>query len=528
MKRRTFLAGAGAASAAALATPAIVGAATAKLLKFVPQTDVTILDPIWTTAYVTRNHGFMIFDTLYGIDNSYTAQPQMVSGHRVEQDGRQWDLTLRDGLLWHDGEKVLARDCVASIKRWGARDPFGQTLIAYTDELSAPDDKTIRFRLKKPFALLPDALGKPGSNFCAMMPERLASTDPFKPVTEMVGSGPFKWNAQERVGGSLAVYERNPAYKARENGTPEWTAGPKIAYFDRVEWHRVPDDSTAANAMVLGEFDWWEDPNSDSLALLQRSPDIKTKIIDPTGSLGGMRMNQLWPPFDNPEIRRALLPAIDQQEYMIAANGTDPHLWRVPAGVFCPGLPMASAAGLSVFEGKRDFSAVAKAVKAAGYSGEKVVLLVPAAGVLKQQCDVAADMLKKIGMNVDYQAMDWGTLVQRRAQQKSPQQGGWNMFITVWSGLDQSNPVGHVFLRGNGKQAMFGWPDAPKIEALRQQWIDAPDLAAQQKIAVDLQLQAFTDVPYIPLGQYFQATAYRKNIAGILNGFVKFWNVRKT
>ena len=527
MQRRAFLA-AGAASAVALAAPSIVRAATSKLLKFVPQSDVTILDPIWTTAYVTRNHGFMIFDTLYGIDGTYTARPQMVAGHTTSADNKQWDLTLRDGLLWHDGQKVLARDCVASIKRWGARDPFGQTLIAYTDELSAPDDKTIRFRLKKSFALLPDALGKPGSNFCAMMPERLASTDPFKPVTEMVGSGPFKWVANERVVGSLAVYERNTAYKPREGKLEQWTAGPKIAHFDRVEWHVIPDESTKANALISGEVDWWENPTSDMLSLLDRNAAIKTVVTDPTGTMACMRMNQLWPPFDNPKIRQALLKVIDQKDFMIAANGTDAKLWHVPSGFFCPELPMGSTTGLSVFEGKRDYAAAAKALKDAGYKGEKVVLMAPTdQAILKAECDVAAEMLKKVGMNVDYQAMDWGTVVQRRAQEKSPAEGGWNMFITGWSGLDQSNPIGHVFLRGNGKQGMMGWPTAPKIEALRQEWIDAPNLAAQKKLAVEIQTQALQDLPYIPIGQYLAPTAYRKDIAGIPNGFVIFWNVHK-
>lgn len=238
MRRRTFLAGT-AAAAASLAAPHVSRGADQRVLKFIPQADPTIIDPIWTTAYVSRNHGFMIFDTLYGIDNAYKAQPQMVAGHVMEDDGKRWTLTLRDGLAWHDGDKVLARDCVASIQRWGKRDAFGQTLLGYTDELSATDDKTIVFRLKKQFSLLPDALGKPGSNMCAMMPERLAKTDAFKPLTEMVGSGPFKWNDKERIVGSLAVYERNAAYQPRQGGTPEWTSGPKVVNFDRVEWHVI-------------------------------------------------------------------------------------------------------------------------------------------------------------------------------------------------------------------------------------------------------------------------------------------------
>ncbi len=528
MKRRTFITGSAAALAAPLAAPRIARAENRRVLKFIPQSDVTILDPIWTTAYVTRNHGFMIFDTLYGIDSAYRMQPQMVSGHNVENDGKMWKLTLRDELAWHDGTKVLARDCVASIERWGKRDPYGQTLMAYTDELSASGDKTIVFRLKKPFGLLPDALGKPGSSMCAMMPERLARTDPYTQVTEMVGSGPFKWNAKERVVGSLAVYERNAAYRPREGGTPQWTSGPKIANFDRVEWHVIPDDSTKASALQSGEMDWWENPTNDLLPLLQASVDIKTEVIDPTGLMACMRLNELYPPFDNPVIRRALLKAVNQTDFMIAVAGDDPKMRHVPAGIFCPASPIATDAGLDVFTGKRDYAAVRREIEAAGYKGEKVVLMAPTDfPILKAEADVCADMLKKAGFNVDYQAMDWGTLVQRRAKQDPPDEGGWNLFNTFWAGLDQFNPVGHAFLRGNGKQALFGWPTAPKIEQLRQQWIDAPNLAAQKRIAVELQRQALIDVPYVPLGQSFWATAYRKDITGILNGFVMFWNVRR-
>jgi peptide/nickel transport system substrate-binding protein len=522
MKRRCFLAGA----AAVLAAPRISRGAEARVLKFIPQADPTILDPIWTTAYVTRNHGFMIFDTLYGIDNAYRSQPQMVAGHVVDNDGKTWKLTLRDGLMWHDGEKVLARDCAASIERWGTRDPFGQTLQAYTDELSAPDDKTIQFRLKRPFALLPNALGKAGSNMPAMMPERLAKTDPFKPIPEMVGSGPFKWNAKERVVGSLAVYERFAGYKPRESGTPEWTSGPKIVNFDRVEWHVIKDPSTSAAAMQSQEMDWWENPTNDMLPLLASTI---ARITDPTGQIACMRMNQLWPPFDNAAIRRAMLKGIDQKEFMEAVAGDDPKMWHVPTGIFCPGLPMASDAGLKVFEGPRDYAAVKKEIASAGYNGERVVLLAPTDfPILKAEADVAADQLKKMGFNVDYQAMDWGTLVQRRAKMDSPDKGGWSVFNTFWSGLDQSNPVGHVFLRGNGKAAMMGWPTAPKIEALRTEWIEAPDVEAQKKIAVEIQLQALQDVPYIPTGQNFYETSYQKDITGVLNGFVIFWNVRRT
>ncbi len=526
MRRRTFLA----ASAASLALPSIARAQGSRVLKFIPQSDVTVLDPIWTTAYVTRNHGFMIFDTLYGIDNNYSAQPQMVEGHTVENDGKLWKLTLRDGLKWHDGEKVLARDCVASIQRWGKRDAFGQTLLAYTDELSAPDDKTIQFRLKSPFALLPDALGKPGSNFCAMMPERLAKTDAFTQLKpdQMIGSGPFKFKADERVVGSQVVYVRNADYVPRASGTPEWTSGPKVVNFDRVEWHVIPDASTSAGAMQAGEMDWWENPTIDILPLLQRAK-LTVKTTDTTGLMACMRLNEVVPPFDNPAIRRALLKAVNQTDFMEGVSGTDPAMRHVPSGIFCPGTPMASDVGLDVFTGPRDYAGAKKELEAAGYKGEKVVLLAPTDfPILKAEADVGADMMQKMGLNVDYQAMDWGTVVQRRAKQDPVEKGGWSVFHTFWSGLDQINPVGHVFLRGNGlASGAPGWPTAPKLEELRTQWIQAPDLAAQKSIAVEIQKQALIDLPYVPLGQTFSPTCFAQDISGVLNGFVIFWNVKK-
>jgi peptide/nickel transport system substrate-binding protein len=528
MKRRAFLQAAGAGAAAALAAPRIARADEGRVLKFIPQSDVTVLDPVWTTAYVTRNHGYMIFDTLYGTDGDLTPSPQMVAGDTVEDDGRRVTLRLRDGLEWHDGEPVLARDCVASIQRWAKRDTFGQTLMAVTDEISAPGDNTIMFRLKKPFPLLQAALGKSPTNFCAMMPERLAMTDPFKQVTEMVGSGPYKFVAGERVPGHLLVYERFADYRPRQSGGSDWTAGPKVAHFDRVEWHVIQDPATAAAALESNEVDWWENPTNDLLPLLRRNGHIRVQVQDPTGLMGCMRLNHLTAPFDNPGVRRALLKAISQEDFTLAVAGDDPKMSHVPTGLFCPNTPMATEAGLEVFTGTRDYDAVKKEMAAAGYKGEKVVLLAPSdIQSAKMLADISNDVMRKIGLNVDYQAMDWATLVQRRAKKDPVERGGWSVFHTSWSGIDQANPVGHVFLRGNGEAATVGWPSSPRIEELRTQWLQAPDLAAQKKIAEAIQLQAFQDVPYIPLGQYFIPTAYRADLTGMLDGSPVFWNLRR-
>ena len=362
-----------------------------------------------------------------------------------------------------------------------------------------------------------------------MMPERLASTDAFKQLTEMVGSGPYKWNAKERVAGSLPFTIVSTAISRAESGTPEWTAGPKIAHFDRVEWHVIPDPGTAAAAMQTGRWIGGKIPTNDMLPLLRRQTNRVKAIQDPTGLIGLHAAQSALAAVRQSGDPARLLKAHRSNRLLIAVAGDDPTMWHVPTGFFCPGLPMASDAGLEVFTGKRDYDAVKKEIAAAGYKGEKIVILAPTDfPILKAEADVCADMLKKIGLNVDYQAMDWGTVVQRRAKKDPPDKGGWSVFNTFWSGLDQSNPVGHVFLRGNGKAGTMGWPTAPKIEELRTDWIDAPDEAAQKKIAQQIQLQAFQDVPYVPLGQNFYMTSYQKDISGVLDGFVIFWNVKRT
>src|SRR4051812_1720343 len=277
MDRRSFLLGTAGAAALPMGAPALAQPAGSRMLRFIPQAELAVIDPILTTAYVTRHHGFLIYDTLYGIDAQFKPQPQMAEGHVVEEDGRRVTITLRQGLKFHDGSPVLARDAVASIKRWWQRDAMGQALAAATDELAATDDRTLTFRLKKPFALLFDALAKPGSPVCFIMPERIAHTDANTANKENVGSGPFRFKADERVPGSLLVYERNADYVPREGGKAEWTSGPKVANFDRVEWRVIPDASTAAGALQSGEMDWYEQPTADLLPLLKCSRNIKVE-----------------------------------------------------------------------------------------------------------------------------------------------------------------------------------------------------------------------------------------------------------
>jgi peptide/nickel transport system substrate-binding protein len=525
MDRRRFL-HVSTAGLAAMAAPRLALGADQKVLKFVPHADLAVIDPTWNNAYVTRNHGYMVFDTLFGQDGNYQPQPQMLEGFSVEDDGKRWVLKLREGLKFHDGTPVLARDCVASLNRWGKRDDFGKSLFAATDELSARDDRTIVFRLKRPYPLLPMALGKTGLIMAAMMPERIANSDPDKPITELVGSGPYRFKADERVAGDRVVYERFAGYVPR-GGAPEGTAGGKVAMFDRVEWKIISDASTAGAALRTGEVHWWELPGADMVPLMRKTRNVKVEVLDPSGYVAALRINHLHAPTANPAVRRAMIRAISQRDVVMAMAGTDPSLWRDNVGFFCPGTSLANDAGLDAVSSPRNPDAVKRALAEAGYGGEKIVLLVPEdlqINALPSQ--VVADNLQKAGFNVDYVSTDWGTLVQRRIKKEPPAQGGWGAYVVLNSGTDMLTPAVHASLRGNGV-ALNGWCESPAIEKERDAWMAAPDAAGQLAAARRLQEQAFTDVPYIPLGQVAQLTAFRDDLSGMVKGMPVFWNIKR-
>ena len=522
MFRRHLLQGA----TAALALPAIARAQTATTLKFIPYADLALLDPA-VSAFVTRNHVMMVYDTLFALDEAGNPQPQMLAGHTVEEDGKTWTLTLRDGLLFHDGTPVLARDAVASIKRWGTLDAFGQALLAATDELSAPDDKTIQFRLKRRFDLLPAALAHPTNTMAAIMPERLAQTPATTRLTEIIGSGPFRYLADQRVPGSRNVYAKFDRYIPRPQGEPSFCAGPRTVHFDRVEWQTTPDPATQVAALQSGEVDWVEQPLMDLVGSLKQTRGITVEVAETRGLLGFLRFNQLFPPFDNPAIRRAVLKAVNQTEFMQAVVGSNGS-FDDKCGVFGAHSALSNDAGMAVLTGPHDPAAIKQELAAAGYNGERVVYLavndVPRINAI---AEVGADMLRRVGMNVDEVAADWGTVVQRSVSRQPLEKGGWSMFASFTGGIDASNPANNNLLRGNGPGAYNGWPVAPKLEALRDQWLSVSDPAQQRSLAEQIQLQAWQDVPFLPLGSYDQPTAYRSNLTGMLKGLILFTNVRR-
>ncbi|GGC47014.1 ABC transporter substrate-binding protein [Siccirubricoccus deserti] len=522
LRRRHLLAG---GAVLGLARPALGQAP--KVLTHVPQASLGSLDPVWTTAVVTRNVATMLFETLYGRDESLDPKPLMLEGHQVADNARHWTMRLREGLVFHDGEKVLARDCVASLRRWMVRDPIGQTIAARLDSLEAPDDRTLVWRLNKPFASLPYALAKTQPS-PVIMPARLAATDPYRQVSEIVGSGPFRWVAEEYLPGNRAVFAKSDRYRPRDEPASHCAGGHRVLV-DRVEWQFIPDAATAANALINGEVDWIDQPLPDLLPRLRRARGVTVGVIDSYGTFGAIRPNHLHGPTANAGVRRALMAAIDQVEVMTAAMGEDRSLFRAPVGFFLPGTPAANDAGMEVVRQRPGKDRVKAMLAEAGYAGERIVCMHPTdQSFYDAFTSVCVAAWREVGVNVDDQSMDWGTVVQRRTSREPLDKGGWSVFPSGFPAAEYRDPVFATNLRGNGKDAWFGWPEDPEIEAMRDAWMGSTDEQEMRRLDQAIQRRAFQQVPFIPLGQYLPPAAWRSNLRGMLKGPVPvFWNIEK-
>src|SRR3989440_2950197 len=533
MDRRTVLKGlAGVGSLAAtggLSMPALSQGAAARTLRFVPQANLANFDPIWGTQYVVRNAAALVWDTLYGLDATLQPQRQMVESEEVSDDGLVWTFRLRPGLKFHDGEPVLSKDVVASLTRWSARDPMGLMLKAIQNELTAVDDKTFKWSLKAPYPKMLLALGKNNSPCSFIMPERLAQTDPFKQIGDYVGSGPMKFVKGEWVPGAKAVFEKFADYVPRQEKA-SWLAGGKRMLVDRVEWVVMPDPATASAALQNGEVDWWENPITDLVPLLKKNRNVSVDIADPLGNIGSVRMNHLHPPFNDVRARRAVLMALDQEEYMRALVGDDNSLWKPLPGYFTPDTPLYNEEGGDILKGKRDLPAAKKLLAESSYKGEPVTCVVAQdQPITKAQGDVTAELLKRLGMNVDFVATDWGTVGQRRALKSPPGQGGWGMFHTWHAGADCVNPAVYIAIRATGDGAWFGWPNVPSVEMEVNAWFEAKNLEEEKAAVKRLNKAALDNVVYAPTGFFLAYQAWRKNVSGIAKGPLPFfWDVAKT
>src|SRR5437773_9371761 len=513
-------------SAAALLALSCGAARAETTLKAVMHSDVKIVDPIWTTAYITRNHGYMVYDTLFAMDEKGEIKPQMVDKYDVSADKLTYTFALRDGLLWHDGAPVTAEDCVASIKRWAAKDSLGQKVMGFVDAVTVGDAKTFTVKLKEQTGLLVFALGKPSSNVPFMMPKRVADTDPNTQISDFTGSGPFVFKTDEWKAGDKAVYVKFDKYKPRSEA-PSGLAGGKIVKVDRVEWKWIPDHQTAMNALIAGEVDYLEAPPHDLLPIAKADPNVKLVDVNPLGNQFTFRFNTLHKPFDNAKVRQAVFYAFNQEDFLKAVVG-DPAYYKVCKAFFPCGSPLSSPKGL---EGllESNFEKSRALLKEASYDGTAIVLMHSTdLAVLANLAPVAKSLLEKGGFKVDMVSMDWQTLVARRAKKDPPTAGGWHAFLTSWVAADILNPVMMGFMNAGCDKAMFGWPCDKEIESLRDQFAKETNLAKQKQIAENVQVRITQYPTHAPLGQWYGPAAMRKTVDGTLEAPVTiFWNVEK-
>ncbi len=524
MRRRSLLA----ASAVSLAMPSIGRAQASRVLRFVPQANLSSMDAIAGTQYVVRNASLLVWDTLFGIDADLVPHPQMVEAFENTDNGLTWTFKLRAGQKFHDGEPVLAKDVVASLNRWMVRDTMGQRIKSVLQEMVAADDRTVRLRLSAPFPKMLFALGKNNAPVAEIMPERIAKTDPFTLIAEYVGSGPMKFKRDEWNPGSRAVFELNRDYQPRSE-TASWLAGGKRMNFDRIEWLILPDDATKAAALQNNEIDWWENPVPDLVPLLKKARGVTVDIADPLGNIGSFRMNHLHPPFNDVRVRRAVMMALSQEDYMRAVVGDDTALWKTLPSFFTPGTPAYTEAGGDLLKGPRRIEDAKKLLAEAGYDGTPVVLCVATdVQITKAQGDITADLLKKIGMKVDYQALDWGTVGARRAKKDPPSAGGWNIFHTWHAGADCINPAPYTAFDAGGDKAWFGWPKSDAVQEGISAWYNAPDATAEKTAMDNVNRAAMEFVTYLPTGFFLGYQAWRNSVSGIAKApFPVFWDVKK-
>lgn len=515
-------------AAVALVLSIIPGLTVAQgtVLKVIPYADLKVVDPIWTTSTITTHHSYMIYDTLVAMDENFNVQPQMLEKWDISDDGMTYTFTLRDGLRFHDGAAVTSKDCIASIKRWGSRDVAGQMLMSRTDSLQAVNDKSFTLKLKEPFGQVLEAMGKLAANILFIMPERIANTDSSEQIKEFVGSGPFKFVESEWVPGSKAVYVKNEDYVPRSE-PPSMLAGGKVVKVDRVEWYYVPNKSTAMAALNAGEFDFYEAPSIDLLPMVQKNPGIKVEVLNPVGLQVAMRPNSKIPPFNNEKARQALQYLVDQTEYMTAMVG-NPEYWHTCDSLFWCGTPVATNAGGGERLLTKDLEKAKALMKESGYAGERVVLMDPTDHPSHAAALVTASNLRKIGVKVDVQAMDWATLTQRRASKKPQDDGGWNIFHTRFNGASSSNPITHIGINTNCDKAWFGWPCDDAAEALKAKWVNEADPTRKKEIIEEYHARLMQVAPFTPVGLYAIPSAYSTKLKGVLRTpTMVLWNISK-
>ena len=496
-------------------------------IRFVPETEPTLLDPVTSVLAVTQQHGYMIYDQLFGMDANGVPQPQMVESDTLDAAGRVHLLVLRPGLKFHDGTPVRAADAAASIARWAQRDVVGTKLREMGLKLEVIDDRTFTVATDKPTPLVLLGLAKSASPALFVMREQDAKAEPTKPVTSRIGSGPFRFVESEYRPGDRLVYERNPDYVPRPE-PPSGFAGGKRVSVDRVEFRIMPDPATASAALRAGEVDIYDAPPLDLLPLLRKQSGIEVRPLDRGGIMGVLRPNQAHAPFNDPRARQALLAATDQSEFMPAVGGTEPGGWRECLSFFGCGTAHPAENGMQAYR-HPDLTKARALLAASGYKNEPILVMNPTDNpIVGPLTEIAVQRLRAAGFNVQSLPIDFATMMQRRSSMAPVADGGWDIFLTWSYDFDIRLPPTNFLLSGSCKSAWFGWPCDPAMETLRDQWASELDDTKRRAIYEQIQSHAAESVPYVPLGEFLKHVAFRKTLTGLVDvPITVFWNVTK-
>jgi peptide/nickel transport system substrate-binding protein len=517
LTRRGFMA---VGAAVPLAAPCIAraqgaGSGTATV---VLESEVVILDPHATTAAITRSFGYHIFDTLFSMDSKGDIHPQMAEGHEVSADGLSWRFTLRDGLKWHDGTPVTAQDCVASLRRWGARDSLGRMLLRAIAAMEAKDARSFTIALQRPFPLMLEVLGKPNAPVPFMMPERILRAAGEGRISEIIGSGPFAFRADQWRTGDRMLLVRNPHYVPRREA-PDFLSGGKEVRLAELVLKTMPDDGTAATALLAGEVDYMQYLPFDRIPQLERNRDLRLIALGGIHMFqGNFRLNHASGPFADPAVRKVLWQLVDQPEILQAIGIPEKFAVRNCDSFWMCGSPMETSAGA---EAARFSIEGAKAELArTSYRGEPVVMLEVSGSISQTAGQVLAQNMKKAGFTVEEQTMDWGTVLARRARRE-----GWSLFPVYSNGVDMVSPLNHFYI-GNNCLDYPGWSCDAAISDMLAEFLRAPDAAARKRIAERIQVAAYELVPNVMWGQFARPAGYRARLRNMIeSSFPMFWQV---
>ncbi|GLR45886.1 peptide ABC transporter substrate-binding protein [Mesorhizobium amorphae] len=487
--------------------------------------DLTVYDPILSTADITSMHGLAIYDTLFALDSKRMPQPQMVANWKVSEDKKTYAFELRDGLGFHDGTPVTAADCVSSIRRWGHVDAGGKLIMERASDIAKTGEKTFTIALKEPLGILLDSLVE--GLYLPIMRKKDADRSATEQVTSNIGSGPFKFNEALAKPGASFTYDRNENYVPRKEA-PDGFAGGKVVKVDRAVWQVISDQQTSLAALQVGETDFVWSPPADLYPVIDSDPNLELHVLSKQGTTNCLRMNFLQPPFDNVKARQAMLHLIDQEAFLRVMY-PDPRFTQTVTSIFGNNPLYSNDENTGWYKKGGDPERAKQLFQEAGYGGEKLLIFQttdwPEASNASQ---LLADTLRKIGVNAELAPMSFGEFTTRRKNKGPVENGGWNIFISDYSGY---NPVNTPFLLANGEQGWWGWPKNDEYEALRAKWADVETLEDRQALARKMQGKWWDFVGGVLLGRVVTPTAHRKVLTGLLevsggHGF-PMWNMQK-